>query len=714
MEEPSVLDYVKSRLSPWKKTSVRIPLEEPDLFQSTQETSIPTELTTRPHFNAPWKVFLALLFAIAGQRIFEPPAGFPPLGIVLYGASALFLLWAVITDKDMISSIPAEEAFGSMPIGLRERPFVISGILLLVAFVLFGLFGGNHFNLLNVAIWVTALVFLYRALWLPGEAPLSFLDRLKNFFRQPNWKVTITRWSILVVLVLCISAFFRFYRLSQVPGEMFSDHAEKLLDVNDLLHGQTKIFFERNTGREAIQFYLTAAIASIFGTGLSFISLKLGTALAGFLTLPFVYKLGKEIGNRWVGLFAMFMMGIAYWPNVISRIGLRFPLFPLFAAPALYFLIRGLRRGNRNDILLAGVAVGLGLQGYSPTRILPFVLTAAIGIYLIHKQSQGHRVQVVWAFVLLALVSFALFLPLFRYALSNPELFNYRALSRMTNLESPLPGPVLPIFLGNLGSALMMFFWNNGNIWVNSIPNRPALDVVTAALFSLGVLIVVVRYIRNRNWVDLFLLASIPLLMLPSILSLAFPNENPSLNRTGAAAIPVFIIAAIALDTILRNIKARLHPRWSGTIAVCVAGLLLITSSAQNFDLVFNQFDQRFLQGAWNTSEIGEIIRNFANTIGTRDSAYVIPYPYWVDTRLVGINAGYPTKDYALPPEEIKNTVSDQNTKMFILNLQDQNDVDELINLYPQGILSRYTSKLEGKDFLIYQVPGISIKQPFK
>jgi 4-amino-4-deoxy-L-arabinose transferase-like glycosyltransferase len=709
MEEPSVLDYVKSRLSPWKKTSVQIPMEEPDLFQSTQEMSASAELTARFHFNAPWKVILALVLAIAGQQIFEPPAGFLPLGMVFYGVSALLLLWAVITDKDMISRIPPEESFGFMPIGLRERPFVISGILLLVAFVLFG---GNRFNLLNVVIWVAALGFMYKALWLSGENSVTFQYRLKNFFRQPNWKLTITRWSLLVVLVLGISAFFRFYRLSQVPGEMFSDHAEKLLDVNDLLNGQTKIFFERNTGREAIQFYLTAAIASIFGTGLSFISLKLGTALAGFLTLPFVYKLGKEIGNRWVGLIAMFLMGIAYWPNVISRIGLRFPLFTLFAAPALYFLIRGLRRGSRNDILLAGAAVGLGLQGYSPARILPFVITAAVVIYLLHRQSEGRRLQVVWAFILLALVSFAIFLPLFRYALSNPELFNYRALSRLTNIESPLPGPVLSIFFRNLGSALMMFFWNNGNIWVNSIPDRPALDVISAALFSLGILIVVVRYIRHRNWVDLFLLVSIPLLMLPSILSLAFPNENPSLNRTGAAAIPVFIIAAIALDTIFRNIKARLNPRWGGIIAVCVAGLLLIGSTAQNFDLVFNQFDHRFLQGAWNTSEIGGIIRNFTNTIGTRNSAYVIPYPYWVDTRLVGINAGYPTKDYALPPEEIKNTVADQNTKMFILNLQDQDDLDKLINLYPQGVLSRYISKVEGKDFLIFQVSGYSIKQP--
>jgi len=118
---------------------------------------------------------------------------------------------------------------------------------------------------------------------------------------------------------------------------MFSDHAEKLLDVSDVLDGKFSIFFPRNTGREAIQMYLTAAIARLFGTGLSFISLKIGTVLAGLFALPFIYFLGKEIANKWVGWLAMVLAGVAYWANVISRVGLRFPLYPAFAAPCLYF-----------------------------------------------------------------------------------------------------------------------------------------------------------------------------------------------------------------------------------------------------------------------------------------------------------------------------------------------------------------------------------------
>ena len=93
-----------------------------------------------------------------------------------------------------------------------------------------------------------------------------------------------------------------------------------------------------------------------------------------------------------------------------------------------------------------------------------------------------------------------------------------------------------------------MFNWDDGEIWVHSVTHRPALDVVSASLFLIGVVLLLIRYIRKRHWLDLFLLLSIPLLSMPSILSLAFPGENPALNRAGGAYVPVFVVVALALD----------------------------------------------------------------------------------------------------------------------------------------------------------------------
>lgn len=715
MEEPSVLDYVKSKLLPWKNAPVMIPDGEPQTsdLPETPGTSEPQPQiqpapAPRKRFGVPWRILLALFLAIAAQRMLEPaPQPSPMIGILLYGLSAAALLWALLADfNNLVTPIPPEtEAEPLMTV--RTLALVSSTVLLLVAFVLFG---GNRFTWFNVLLWVLGMAYLLLALWdRRGAAPLR--PRIIDFIRSPEWNISLSPWMLLLVAVFGITLFFRFYHLGATPGEMFSDQAEKLLDVNDVITGQTKIFFERNTGREPFQFYLTAFIAQVFGTGISFLSLKLGTAFAGAFALPFIYLLGKEIGNRWVGLLAMFLAGIAYWPNVIARIGLRFPLYPMFAAPALYFLVRGLRRSSRNDFLLAGLMVGLGLHGYSPFRFVPIVLVIAVGIYLLHRHTRDQRTAAVWGLVLLAVVSFVVFLPLVRYLLANPDMFAYRALSRLGETERALPGSPLSIFFQNLWSAMIMFFWDNGDIWVHSIPHRPALDIISAALFFLGSILVLARYIRYRNWVDLFLLLSVPLLMMPSILSLAFPEENPSLNRTGGAIVPVFLIAAIGLEAMLRSIVARMgrQGKWAATL---VAVLLLAGSMAQNFDLMFNQFHNQFLGGAWNTSQIGHVIRGFADSVGDADSAYVIPYPYWVDTRLVGINAGYPTRDYALNTSLIPETTSNPRTKLFIFNTEDSEALNTLMTYYPQGTLTRYTSPLEGKDFFGFLVPGAAVIQP--
>jgi hypothetical protein len=250
-----------------------------------------------------------------------------------------------------------------------------------------------------------------------------------------------------------------------------------------------------------------------------------------------------------------------------------------------------------------------------------------------------------------------------------------------------------------------MFFYSNGGTWVHSIPNRPALDIVTAALYFVGMVIVILQYIKYRNWEDIFLLVAVPLLLMPSILSLAFPDENPSLNRTGGAYVIVFIIVAIGFEQTLKQIWL-LTERWKSKAFVVIAGIsLFLLSAFINYDLVFNQFNKQFMAGAWNTSQIGSVIKGFAQSTGSLDNAYVVPSPHWVDTRLVGINAGYPTKDYALWPEQFDILSDNPDEKLVILKPENQEALALLKESFPAGILYNYDSGYEGKDFYIYHIP---------
>jgi hypothetical protein len=642
----------------------------------------------------------------------EPPDRNVPVAIMFFILSIGLIIWSAIS-KDSIFDYKNVTNAKQLDFELSTKKLYLlgaSGLLLVLAFFAFQKNSANEilFNFLNLSLWIASLIFFLLAVF-EAEQLKNSIENFRRAIKNKQIFIKITPWLLLIIVSTILVFYFRFYRLNEVLGEMFSDHAEKLLDVNDVLNGKFPVFFIRNTGREFFQFYWTAFLAIVFNTGISFMSLKIGTALAGFLTLPYIYLLGKELRNKWVGILAFLFAGIAYWPNVISRVGLRFPFYPMFAAPALFYLIRGLRQKRRNDFIYSGIALGLGLHGYSSTRFLPVVVVIAVILFLIHKQSKGIRNQTVNAVIILVIVSFILFLPLFKYTLVNPEAVSYRMMTRLTSSERAITEPAGEIFLENLWNAETMFFYSNGGTWVHSIPNRPALDMVSAGLYLLGSIFVLIQYIKYRNWEDLFLLLAVPMLMMPSILSIAFPEENPSLNRTAGAIIPVFILVAIGFERVFYSVW-RIARRNRYKFIVSVVGLaLFLIATLINHDLVFKQFDKQFMAGAWNTSQMGSIIRNFAGSTGNADRAYVVPSPHWVDTRLVGINAGYPTKDYALWPEQFNQLNIDDGEKLVILKPDNQDALSLLNTMFPNGILYNYDSGFEGKDFYIYHIPPIII-----
>lgn len=676
----------------------------------TAAASLQTEYASaaqpvRPRANAaslPWFTGGALLLALLAQRSFEPSAtrGWQT-GLVLYLLAFVLAGLALLRKEWDIAGLPEAETQGAFP-GIRWPWLVVSLPLILAAFISFGDRNGQggFFTLANTLLWLAAIFAMLKA-FLPGSGA-NWLQKLGSI---QSWKLTITPFALLFIAVVLVVTFYRTHLLAAVPPEMNSDHAEKLLDVGDVLSGLYKTYFPRNTGREALQFYMIALTARLFGTGISFISMKIGTVLAGLLTLPFIYLLGKELGNRRVGLIAMLLAGIAYWPNVLSRIALRFSLYPLFVAPALYFLIRGLRRSSIKDFVLAGLFLGVGLHGYTPIRILPFVIVAAVVIFLLHRQTKISRQTAVYGLLVITLVSIVVALPLLRYALDYPDNFAFRAFSRVGALEQGYPEPPWKVFLSNTWRAMIMPAWDDGSIWVVSLPGRPALDIVSAAFFYLGFILLIVRYALKRRWQDLFLVLSVPMLMLPSILSLAFPGENPAPNRAGGAMVVIFVIAALAFDGVLTSIRTRFSPLTGKFAAVTLIVVLVGWSLAQNYDLVFHQYRQQYEAGAWNSSEMGQVIGDFARSFGSPDNAWVVAHAHWVDTRLVGINAGYWQKDYAIFPEDLSKTAEVEGAKMFIVFIEDTAVLDSLHTLYPGGWQTEYQSKYANKNFWVYFAP---------
>ncbi len=704
-QEPSVLDWLKSLVRghpiPIPEGPVESAIDDLPMQAVDEEPQQEAILSTFRFEASQFRLPVALLLALAAQFGLERREGSIWISIVLYILAGVVIAWGT-WSKDFFYKTPPTSDERVSPV--TYRPALLSAALIL-SLLTFISSGNNLFDFPTVVFWTASIITILLAFW-DGEFPLvSWWRRLKSWLGDPNLHLSLSGWDLLVLAGFSLSVYFRFYLLDSVPPEMVSDHAEKLLDVVDVLNGKYSIFFPRNTGREAMQFYMAAATYKWLGTEISYLTLKIGTALAGVLTLPFIYLLGKEVGGKRVGLAAMILAGIAYWPNVISRVGLRFPLYPLFVAPAFYYLARGIRTRNRNDFLLCGLVVGMGLHGYSPARVIPIAIAVGISLYLLHKGSQEQRRVMITLLVITGLVALIVFMPLVRIAVDRPDEVIYRMTTRFGSAERDLPGPALQIFFSNVWNGLKMFTWDNGEVWVNSIPHRPALDWVTGALFSLGVVIALTRFVRYRRWIDLFILVSIPILQLPSTLSLAFPAENPATNRAAGAIVPAFILAGLAFAAIPDWIETHWKGRQTAGFSLVFTGLLLLIAGRLNYHLVFKEYQDLYRRSAWNTSEAGAVIRNFAESIGSYETAHVVAYPHWVDTRLVGINAGQPTKDYAISEEGLADTIFETRPQLFLLHPDDVESLQKLKELYPFARVTEYPNIIEGKNFIIFSVP---------
>jgi len=678
---------------------------------------------------------VALVLAILAQLAVAANP-FAVDGLLLFIVAVVVFIWALERER----SRPWSET-GQLPLPAAEstaepwraligrRQLITFAFVAVIALMAWLAFGGNRFTMTNVVLWLAAIGLFIGAFgrW----ERIDLRAGLRRLVDREGFTLRISPTLLAVIGIVVVAAFFRFHELDRTPSAMVSDHAEKLLDVNDVLHGQLSIFFGRNTGREAFQFYLGAATIELFDLPVGHMALKLGTAAFGVFTIPWVYLLGKELFSTRVGLVASALTAVSLWAEVVSRIGLRYPFTPAFAAPTLYFLIRAFRYNQRNDWLLCGLFLGIGLHTYTPFRVVPVLLVALVGVKLLFdfaRQRLGEGAvdrdplapaaheatslaPAFWVNAVLAgILAGLVFLPLGRFAVDQPGQFWFRALTRSTGIEREIVGNPLLTFLDNNKNALLMFNYRGDVAWVTNVTGDRAVDAVTGALMVLGMAYVLWRLLRYRDRTSVYLLVMLVLLLFPSTSNTAFPNENPSLARASGAIAVVFFFAAVPLVLMATRLyravggMPRLAP-YRTAAAVIVVALPLLFAVRLNYEWYFNRYDANYRGNPGNEAEMGSVLRGFANSIGDLQHAYMVAAPFWADVRLVGITAGDPSWANLLQTNQIEPTARDPAPKLFLVHVSDEASLTTLRGVFPNGNARRYPSKV-GREFMVFLAPA--------
>src|SRR3989344_893589 len=120
------------------------------------------------------------------------------------------------------------------------------------------------------------------------------------------------REILIIVGILIIASFFRFYQLDKYPPGLYPDEA--MNGSNALVANATgdyKIFYPENFGREGL--FINIQALSIKWFDVNSWSLRSVSAIFGILTVLGLFLLARELFSWQVGAVSSFLLAISFW-----------------------------------------------------------------------------------------------------------------------------------------------------------------------------------------------------------------------------------------------------------------------------------------------------------------------------------------------------------------------------------------------------------------
>lgn len=230
----------------------------------------------------------------------------------------------------------------------------------------------------------------------------------------------------LLILILLIAAFLRFYKLGINPLSLSWDEASigyNAFSIAQTLkdeHGRFvpyDYFSAFGDYKPPVAIYLTAAAVKLFG--FSEWSVRLPSALFGFLTVLLTFflveALRKQLGSKFINqnysLAATFFLAISPWHTILSRQLFEANIAAFLIVFGVWLFLKGLSNGW--GIILGGLSLVLSIYTFNSPRLFIPLLVIGLVIFFFKKLWMQKK----WAIGAL-LCSIILILPLLPHLLS--------------------------------------------------------------------------------------------------------------------------------------------------------------------------------------------------------------------------------------------------------------------------------------------------------
>jgi 4-amino-4-deoxy-L-arabinose transferase-like glycosyltransferase len=483
----------------------------------------------------------------------------------------------------------------------------------------------------------------------------------------PRWPGRRTE-AVILLVILIIAAWFRFYALDTVPPGFTHDEAGHGHDAIAIAHGARPLYETVGYGREPLYDYVVAWVMPIFGE--NYLTLRIVSALAGLLLIAVMHFWVRRAFDVPTAIATSAFLATSFWAVMVSRHALRSALLPMLFAASIFFMWQAVRPYARQQSIqrrwpmisrlvsyvLAGLFLGLSLMTYMAARVLPIVFIAFwVYLFIFHRKIWRDN----W-FGVIFIIGLGLIIawPMFNYIATIPG-----AEQRLSQLS----GPIDQLFAGNpqellknvLG-ALGMFMFYGDNLWLYNIPGRALLGLILGPMALVGVVIAILRFKRLEYALALFWLGAG---VFPSLITGAVAS-----NLRSIAALPVvYLFVAIGLVEIMRGLERLIESHTLRTIPLV---LLAVAVTVFSWNAYFDIWGQaRDVRVAYHTT-LFEVAREL-------DRASDTPAD-------VAVSSIYPNRFHDPYAMELTLKRKDMPLRWFTGSFVDMNGAQHASMIFPQ------------------------------
>lgn len=249
-------------------------------------------------------------------------------------------------------------------------------------------------------------------------------------------------WT-LVLLLLAVAAFLRFYGLDRYPLPAHRDELSNAYDSWSLLEtgadrsGKIRPSVVRALGdadyRPALYMWLSTIPMSIAGFSIS--AARITSTIFGMASLVLLFLLARRLAGSGYALLALAFATLSPWHITMSRLALEGATLPLFFLILALLLWHMATTGRRYDLRLIGalgLALGIAANTYHAPRLVAPVMVLFIGFDLIR-----HKPRPAKALAVLAATAFIGALPQILFLVTDPAHFFGRASDVVISADTP-------------------------------------------------------------------------------------------------------------------------------------------------------------------------------------------------------------------------------------------------------------------------------------